>query len=116
MHEHDSSRRNPPAAEPLPRRPIGAAEEFYWEGNIALHPAADGDLPFADYLAAYRLGWLAHERHPGRPFEDVEPELRAGWGQPDWGRARFAARDAWERLERWQADRPFTPAESLPGF
>jgi hypothetical protein len=27
------------------------------------------DLPFTEYLAAYRYGWLAHERLPGRRFE-----------------------------------------------
>jgi hypothetical protein len=77
---------------------------------------ADRDLPFADYLAAYRYGWQAHERHPAWTFGDAKPELRAGWeqrqGQPTWDRAQSAIRDAWERQAAW----PGLPAETPAGW
>jgi hypothetical protein len=73
------------------------------------------DLPFTEYLAAYRYGWQAHERLPGRRFEDVEPELRSDWeewqGQPAWHRARPTICEAWRRVEQRQAVPPLSPAE-----
>jgi hypothetical protein len=73
------------------------------------------DLPFTEYLAAYRYGWQAHERLPGRRFEEAEPELRAGWegrqGQPPWHRARPAVQKAWERVGQREAAPPLSPAE-----
>jgi hypothetical protein len=88
--------------------------------DFALPPDADADLPFADYLEAYRYGWQAHERQPARTFGDAEPELRAGWeqrqGQPAWDRARSAVHDAWERIGRWQTAPPGLPAEHPAGW
>jgi hypothetical protein len=83
--------------------------------NDPLPADADNDLPFMEYLVAYRYGWLAHERLPGRRFEDVEPELRAGWeqrdGLPTWHRALPAVQKAWERVGQRQAAPPLSPAE-----
>ena len=105
---------------------LGRGEPALWHARRCLElveaapDAEDWDLPFADYLLAYRYGWRAHERHPARTFEDAEPELQAGWEQrqeqPGWDRARSVVRDAWER----KAARPLMSAEPLaewaPGF
>jgi hypothetical protein len=58
------------------------------------------------YRHAYRYGLLSAEQHPGRRFEDVEPDLRTGWDAArgtcplGWDDARDAVRDAFDRASQ----------------
>ena len=58
------------------------------------------------YRPAYRFGWESYRRYRGRPFPDVEGELRREWERTDrelsWDGARGAARDAWQRIAEQQ--------------
>jgi uncharacterized protein (TIGR02271 family) len=55
------------------------------------------------YRPAYHYGLQSAERHAGRRFEDVEPELRTGWDAArgncpmGWDDARDAVRHAFDR-------------------
>ncbi len=56
---------------------------------------------------SYRFGYAAvgDQRWAGRPFEEVEPELRRDWesrsgGGDTWERVRDGIREAWERARR----------------
>jgi uncharacterized protein (TIGR02271 family) len=55
------------------------------------------------YRDAYRYGLSASDRYRDRRFEDVEPDLRAGWEHArgtstmSWDNAREAVRDAFNR-------------------
>jgi hypothetical protein len=55
------------------------------------------------YRHAYHYGLLSADRHAGRRFEDVEPELRTGWDTARdtcplvWDEARDAVRHAFDR-------------------
>jgi len=56
-----------------------------------------------DHRDAYRYGLAASDRYRDRRFEDVEPDLRTGWGHArgtstmSWDDARGAVRDAFNR-------------------
>jgi hypothetical protein len=78
-------------------------EEAYWRDNFASRPYASG-ATFDDYAPAYRYGWETYPQFAGVPFEEVEPQLRSQWSYRrgdsdlDWDRAKFAAKDSWQRL------------------
>ena len=78
-------------------------EEAYWRDNFASRPYASG-AAFDDYAPAYRYGWETYPQFKGVPFEEVEPQLRSQWdfrrgdSSLDWDRAKFAAKDSWQRL------------------
>jgi len=79
-------------------------DDDYWRQHYASRPYARPDAPYEDYAPAYRYGAQAHGQHRGRRWEEVEPELRSGWGGArgdsslEWDDARDASRDAWDRL------------------
>ena len=73
----------------------------YWRDNYARRPyVGDGDT-FDDYGPAFDFGTSSGQRHAGRSFDDLEPELAIQWpgargsSRLEWDRARHAARDAW---------------------
>lgn len=80
-----------------------AEEEKYWRSNHASRPYAQG-TSYDDYGPAYMYGAGAHAKYPGRSFDEIEPELSAGWsgsrGKSSlaWENARHATRDAWQRM------------------
>lgn len=79
-------------------------EDAYWRENHASRPYIEKDMSYDHYSPAYRAGVESYSRHPGRSFDDVEPELRGNWTSTrgrsslEWDRARPAARDAWDRV------------------
>ncbi len=79
-------------------------EANYWRENYATRPYVTADRSYDDYAPAYSLGVNAFERHRGREFDDVETDLADEWRQQpgasrlEWGDARQATRDAWDRL------------------
>lgn len=81
------------------------AEERYWRERHANQPyAATADYP--TYAPFYELGYTASNRYPGRPYEEIEPELRAnyeaarGENSLDWNQGRSATRAAWEKINK----------------
>ena len=57
-----------------------------------------------DYQPAYRHSVETYNRNPNRSFDEVEPELSRDWSRArgksslEWGDAKPAARDAWDRV------------------
>jgi hypothetical protein len=81
-------------------------ESAYWRENYNSRPYVDRDAQWDDYEPAYRTGYEGYGRYRGRRFDEVETDLRGdyerGRGRSSlaWDKARFAARDAWDRVER----------------
>jgi hypothetical protein len=80
-------------------------EDAYWRENYQTRPYYDPTIQYEQVGPAYRHGWEARQRHPGKRFEDVESELEQGWrtqskSKLSWQKARNATRDAWDRVER----------------
>ena len=78
-------------------------EDAYWRENYRERPYVGDDAPYDDYGPAFGYGVASYGMHAGRPFDEVEPELRQGWGAArgrsslDWDSAKLAASDAWDR-------------------
>jgi hypothetical protein len=85
------------------------AEDAFWRANYRSRPYIDPDTEYDAYRPAYQLGWESWSQYRGRRFDEVEPELERGWPQRraksslGWEKAREAARDAWERVDRASA-------------
>ncbi len=78
------------------------AEEAYWRKNFASRPYAHGES-YETYRPAYRYGWESRAKYPVRTFDEAEPDLRQNWmgdmaQRLPWEKARFATRDAWDRI------------------
>jgi hypothetical protein len=62
------------------------------------------------YRPAYRYGLDAGARYPGKPWDEIEPGLRAGWAAScgtctlTWDQARGAVRHAYDRTCRPRAE------------
>lgn len=85
-----------------------ARERAYWSENFSGRSYVKEGSSFDDYGPAYGFGVDARGRYPGRSFDDVEAEMSIDWptgrGESSltWGRARHAARDAWNRISAAQ--------------
>jgi hypothetical protein len=92
------------------------AEDAYWRENYRNRDYVDRNASYETYRPAYRTGYEGYSRLRGRRYEEVEPELQrdyektAGTSGLKWDKARFAARDAWQRL-----DKPTQATSSSPG-
>lgn len=70
----------------------------HWSSGLA------GDGVYEDYAPAYRYGYAmaGSALYQGRPWEDVEPDLRRNWesGNPAsaWEKFKAAIREGWERM------------------
>ena len=92
-------------------------EDEFWRKNWSDRKYIDGGFTYdQDWGPAYRYGVDAYTRYPDRDYEDIEPDLSAGWAETrgesrlDWDRAQHATRDAWQRV-RDQVERA-TPGDS----
>ena len=71
----------------------------HWQSNYA---SSGGS--YEDYDPAYRYGssMASHESYRGRPWNDVEPELRSNWEssypQSGWEKFKAAVREGWDRM------------------
>lgn len=82
------------------------------ETRFAGRPYVKKGETFETYRPAYQYGGLAESRYPGRPFADIEPDLRADWesahagktGMP-WDRVRPAVQDAFDRTIQLREER-----------
>jgi hypothetical protein len=81
-------------------------ENDYWRESYAIRNYVREGESYETFAPAYRYGWEAYSRYPGKRFDDVESALRSGWERTEWNaalaweRAREAARDAWRRVEQ----------------
>ena len=83
-------------------------EDAYWRENHTSRPYAEASSDYADYEPAYRTGYEGFTNYSaqGMNYEQAEPHLRQsyeehhGSGKVGWDKAKHAARDAWERVER----------------
>ena len=82
-----------------------SVEDEYWRRNYGDRPYVSAGAAYDTYRGAYEYGWEAFEKHAGRTFDEIEPELRTHWQarHPSglgWEHASAAARDAWQRVEQ----------------
>lgn len=79
-------------------------EMTYWRENYKTRPYADKATAFDEYEPAYGFGVASYTKYQGRSFNDVDADLSRDWNASrgkstlEWDRARFAARDAWDRV------------------
>jgi hypothetical protein len=80
-------------------------EEHYWRNEYPNRDYYDPTVGYEEVGPAYQYGWESRSKYADRKWEDVEPDLahewtsRRGKSSLDWGRARPATRDAWERID-----------------
>jgi uncharacterized protein YcfJ len=86
------------------------AEDAYWAENYRTRPYVEKGAPYDDYRPAYQYGWESRNQFRDRRFDDIEPELQQGWtgrhgrSKLGWEKAKQAARDAWDRIDRATAE------------
>jgi hypothetical protein len=81
-------------------------EDEYWRANYKNRPYFDSAQDYDYWQPAYRYGFDSAQRYENRKWDDVEPELRAGWDRYEhrrdtrstWEQVKGAVRDAWDRL------------------
>lgn len=79
-------------------------EDEYWRTNYSGRQYARAGEPYETYRPAYNYGWQARMMHGDSEWEEIEPNLAAGWTQArgdstlEWSDARHAAKDAWDRV------------------
>jgi hypothetical protein len=81
-----------------------SVEHEYWRSNYASRPYVNPGTSYDQFGPAYQYGWESREKYEGKNFDDVEPSLNQDWSrakgtsQLKWDKAKFAARDAWDRI------------------
>ena len=81
-------------------------EDAYWRDQYNKEPYYTSPYGYDDYAAAYRTGYEAHTRYPGKSFEEIESDLQRdytsnrGRSRLDWNDVRPASYAAWNRLNR----------------
>jgi hypothetical protein len=81
-------------------------EDAYWRAQFFSRDYRIEGSDYEAYRPAYRYGADAYHQYDAQHFDVIEPELSGAWeaargASPlDWGSARPAARDAYERLRR----------------
>ena len=83
------------------------SQDAYWRDTYQSTPYYDSSYTYdRDYAPAYKYGYESHQKYAGRRYHEVEKDLAASWDKTrgnsrlDWSKARFAAVDAWNHLER----------------
>lgn len=81
-----------------------AKEETYWREHHAAQSYVSKEHTFEHYAPAYRTGYEAAAKYPGKKFEEIEDDValdyernRAGSPLP-WDSAQHATRAAWDRI------------------
>lgn len=79
-------------------------ENTYWQSNFNSRPYYNRNMNYSTYEPAYRYGYESYSQYNGRPFEEVEPQLRSSWSNSrgnsnlEWNQARDAVRDSYTRM------------------
>lgn len=78
-------------------------EDAHWSRIYAGEPYYVSGYTYADYMPAYRTGYMARAQYKERRFEEIERELEADYNRSkgasrlNWEQARAATRAAWSR-------------------
>ncbi len=83
-------------------------QDTYWRENYMSQPWYEKDYTYEDYDPAFRTGYTGYGRYAraGKRFEDVESDLSRDYERArgksllGWEKAKYAARSAWDRVER----------------
>jgi hypothetical protein len=95
-------------------------EEHYWRNEYARRNYYDPTVGYEEVGPAYQYGWESRVEHGDRKWDEVEPDLARDWAnrrgksQLDWGRARPATRDAWDRVDTQFASNPSNRTQPDP--
>jgi hypothetical protein len=81
-------------------------EDEYWRENYASRPYIGQNRDYDYWRPGYRYGFESAQRYSGRDWQEVEPDLRAGWDRYEyrgdnrstWEQIKAAVRDGWDRL------------------
>lgn len=82
-------------------------EDEYWRNNHTSQPYFDKAHDYNDYQPAYKAGYEGYDRYgaTGRTYDDAEPDLKSDYEKTRggtglaWDKAKYAAKDAWHRVE-----------------
>ncbi len=86
-------------------------EDNWLRENFSSRPYVKKGETFDTYQHAYRYGGEAESRHHGRSFDEIEDDLKSGWGKArehagmTWNHARDAVRDAFDRTIQLREER-----------
>jgi hypothetical protein len=84
-------------------------EDAYWRDNYLKRQYVDKGASYETYRPAYRVGYEGRAKYQGKRYEEVEADLQREYERSrakeaaTWDKARFAARDAWERVDQGPA-------------
>ena len=79
-------------------------EEQYWRENHPSQPYATEEFGYEHYEPAYRLGYEAVGKFPGKKFEEIEDEIALEYAKsrPEsalpWDQVRPATKAAWDKV------------------
>ena len=82
-----------------------SVEEHHWRNEYTSRDYYDPAVGYDQVGPAYQFGWESRAEYGDRHWEEVEPDLAHEWSERrgnsrlDWGRARPATRDAWDRVD-----------------
>ncbi|MGP1384828.1 MAG: hypothetical protein ACTS2F_14780 [Thainema sp.] len=80
----------------------------YWRNNYQSRPYIDPRHDYDYYAPAYRMGYNSYALYGlnrGMSYEQVEPQIRSEYERNHahhglaWEKAKFAVRDAWDRVQ-----------------
>jgi len=92
-------------------------EEQYWRENHPRQPYASSDFGYEHYEPAYRTGYEAFTKYPGKKYEEIEADLARDYEKNaissplPWDRAQPAAKAAWDKRSGVTA--PRDPARGI---
>ena len=81
-------------------------EDAYWKENYRNRHYVDKNASYDTYRPAYRTGYQAYSKYPGKSYDEVESELQRDYERSSdaatlkWENARHASRDAWNRVDQ----------------
>jgi hypothetical protein len=80
------------------------AEDMFWRDEFKNRSYAS-DWDYEYWRPAYRYGFDAAERYPGKRWDQIERDLETGWRsyhehdeRSTWEQVKDAVRDAWNRV------------------
>ena len=79
-------------------------EDAYWRDRYEREPYYTKPYTYDDYAPAYRTGYEAYGRYPGKSLEEIEADLERdyaanrGNSRLSWNDAKIATRAAWNRV------------------
>ncbi len=79
-------------------------EDTYWREAYSSSPYVENGASYEIYRPAYRTGYEGYTRYPDKTYEEAESDLRRDYEESGgnatlpWDKAKYAVRDAWNRV------------------